>query len=364
MIIVNSRFLTQPITGVQRFAIEISKQLKELYGDKILFVSPSNIVHKELANQLDAVMIGINHGHLWEQIDLSIYLLKNNSPLLINLCSTAPVFYIKKIVTHHDITYVKYPDSFSLKFRLLYKLLIPNILRNSLKIITVSKFSKVEICNHYNIQENKIEIISNAASANFRQINPFKVSVGKPFILAVSSANYHKNFHSLIQAFLELTDNKSFDLKIIGELNKPSFSNQKMLEQLMKQKNVHFLGRLSDEQLVQAYQNATVFAFPSFYEGFGIPPIEAQACGCPVIASHTSCMPEILRDSVLYFDPENINSIKEAIEKILYNVRLREELISKGLKNASRFSWEESGEALMNVIDKINLQKKRINGKN
>jgi len=141
-IIVNARFLTQKMTGVQRFATELAVRLAEEKCLDIEFVTPKNIVHLNLARKLNAKIIGSFSGHLWEQICLPFYLRVNKKPLLINLCSTAPIIYKNQIITHHDITYIRFPQSFSSKFILLYKLIIPLILRSSKKVITVSNFSK------------------------------------------------------------------------------------------------------------------------------------------------------------------------------------------------------------------------------
>ena len=151
MLTVNSRFLTQNITGVQRFAIEISKQLKKLLNSKIQFVAPKNIIHKDLAEELDVKVIGYNTGHLWEQIDLPLYLSSIGKPLLLNLSNTAPLFYKNKIVTIHDVAFKRFPQTYSFKFRMFYNLLIPIILKNSKHILTVSEFSKNEINKIYGI---------------------------------------------------------------------------------------------------------------------------------------------------------------------------------------------------------------------
>ena len=123
MLFVNARFLTQHITGVQRYAIEISKQLKFKLRDGVVFLSPKNIVHNEIARNLGVRVIGKNSGHIWEQLDLPVYIKREGGPLLLNLANTAPVFYKNKICVVHDIAYERFPQTFDWKFRLFYKFL-------------------------------------------------------------------------------------------------------------------------------------------------------------------------------------------------------------------------------------------------
>ena len=345
MLTINSRFLTQNITGVQRFAIEISKQLKNIYGNNIEFVTPKNIIHENLAKELDAKVIGNKTGHLWEQIDLPIYLKQNNNPLLLNLANTAPLFYKKKIVTVHDLAYERFPQTFNWKFRLFYKLLIPSIIKSSKHIFTVSEFSKNEIIDFYKVNKEKISVIYNAVNPIFK---PNIENTKEKYILAVSSLNYQKNFHSLIKAF-NLLDNKEIKLYLVGNINR-NFSSVNLMNLIENNKNIVFKGRVDDDELIRLYSNAICFVYPSLYEGFGIPPLEAQACGCPVIVSNVASLPEVSGESALYCNPYSVEDIREKIEILLNNEKLREDLIKKGFENIKRFSWEKSAKKIINII--------------
>jgi glycosyltransferase involved in cell wall biosynthesis len=348
MLVINARFLTQNITGVQRFAIEISKQLEKLYKKEIIFISPKNIIHKNLAKRLDVKVIGSLKGHLWEQIDLPRYLRKINNPLLLNLANTAPLFYRNKIVTVHDIAFLRFPQTFDWKFRLFYKLLIPKIIKKSIHTITVSEFSKREIIELYKIDKKNISVVYNSTSNIFEKIGS---DYKDKYILAVSSLNYQKNFHSLIKASNLLKD-KNIKLYLVGSINK-NFANLELLKDIEDNKNISFRGRVDDDELVMLYSNALCFVYPSLYEGFGIPPLEAQACGTPTIVSNVASLPEVGNDSFLYCNPYDINDIKEKIELLIDNKELQKELVQKGYENIKRFSWEKSAEKIIKIIEDL-----------
>ncbi|RTF46876.1 glycosyltransferase family 4 protein [Serratia marcescens] len=350
MIYVNARFLTQELTGVQRFAEEICIELSKLRDD-IVFLTPKNIVRHDIARKLNAKVIGHKTGHYWEQVELTRYLKKHGNNLLVNLGSSAPIRYNNQIVTHHDITYKRYPESFSFKFRVLYALLIPRMMGRCRHLVTVSEFSKREISAMYGYPEDKISVVYNAVSEKFKKDNQ---AIKENFILAVSSPNHHKNFHGLLKAYLIAKKNneKIPPLKIIGSASS-SFAKIKFNEFLDNNSDVEFIGRVTDNELVSLYQRAKVFVFPSLYEGFGIPPIEAQSCGCPVISSNAASMPEILQQSVLYFEPEDTQMISDTLEKIISDSELRESLTIKGSVNARRFSWAASAVKVNGIVNEL-----------
>lgn len=354
MIYVNARFLTQEVTGVQRFAEMISLSLKNKINN-ITFLCPSGVLRESVAKKLNVKFIGHSQGHFWEQVELPIFLKNNGSPLLLNLGSTGPIFYKNKIVTHHDITYLKYPRSYSVAFLTFYKIVMPFILKTSRHLITVSQFSRGEIVNAYNYPKEKISVVYNATDESFHPASTSETPHGDRYLLSVSSRNFHKNHHGMIRAFKSALqaspNNKNIKIKIIGKTAR-SFSKQGYALECNSE-NIEFLGRVNDEELINLYQNATAFIFPSFYEGFGIPPLEAQSCGCPVISSNAASMPEVLAESVLYFDPHNQEDMSQKINRIIMDEDLRESLSQKGLNNARRFSWDKSAEELIKVINKL-----------
>lgn len=350
MIVVNARFLTQKLTGVQRFSIELSVRLKKVFKDEIMFVSPYGVVHKDIAKELDAEILGSHVGHLWEQLDLPKYLHSIGTPLLICFGNTAPVLYPNKISTLHDVTFLKYSNTYSWKFRLFYRILIPMVLRTSRKVLTVSGFSKEEIRSVYGLAGEKVTVIYNAVSSMFCLLK--EKLTDEIYLLAVSSLKENKNFEMVISAYQTAKLSvHNLKLYIIGDLSESSFgANVNLIKKIETDSDIKLLGRISDAELVRYYNNALAFIFPSFYEGFGIPVLEAQACGCPVVASNSSSLPEVLADSALLCEPNDQRAFADAIIRLSVDKRLSSHLIEKGLKNLERFSWNKSAHDVMEVI--------------
>ncbi|WP_242918243.1 glycosyltransferase family 4 protein [Pontibacter liquoris] len=350
-IIVNARFLTQPVTGVQRFAIEISLCLKRLYPHAV-FVAPRKLVHKEIAQQLEVVTFGHLAGHAWEQLELPLYLKKHNQPLLLNLCNTAPLFYRKQVVCIHDLAVFINPAWFSASFAAVYKFLLPRIARRSVKVLTVSNYSRQTIQSLLGIQEAKIAVIYNAVSdylcTTGKEATPSKYGA---YILAVGSLDPRKNLLNLVKAFNQC-QLPGIKLVIVGATSS-IFKDPALQQLLLGNDQIILTGYLPDQALPGLYRNALFFVYPSFFEGFGIPPLEAMQCGCATIVSNTSSLPEVCADASLYVNPTDIADIARAIGLLASDAELRNNLIHKGLERSRHFSWEKSAIKLMKVIERV-----------
>lgn len=341
-IYINARFLNQSITGVQRFAKDICLALIH-QGYNLVLLVPSNTNKQNYLPNCEVILVGKHSGLYWESVELPSYLRKIGSPLLLNLCNRAPVFYKNNIVVLHDVTFRRYPKSVSFSFGIFYNLMIPLLVKKAKKLLTVSQFSKNEILNFYPNCKKNIDIIYNAVDNKFM---PNKVINKDNYLLAVSSDYLHKNFARLIEAFI-LLDNQTVKLKIVGTKGKIANKYQNI-------QNIDFIGRVSDEELIKLYQGALAFVFPSFYEGFGIPPLEAQTCGCPVISANSASMPEVLGDSALFFNPFDIEDISKKMLTIINDQEIRNNLVEKGYKNTLRFSWKSSAIKLIQILSIIN----------
>jgi len=339
-IIVNARFLTQPVTGVQRFAIEICLRLQGLIPG-ITFVSPKNILQKEVAQKLGVVTFGRFSSHLWEQLELPGYLKKNNKPLLVNLCNTAPLFYSKSIVCIHDIAFKVNPKWFSPAFVALYKFLIPQIAQRSLKVITVSQFSRKAIAVYTGINPDKIEVVYNGLTQVFFSETTSSFNLpDENFILTVSSVDPRKNLISLVKAFKK-AQLPNYKLIIVGSESKV-FADVGLKEEIKDCPSIIFTGYLPDNDLATLYKKASIFVYPSLYEGFGIPPLEAMASGVATIVSDVAALPEICGDASLYVNSVDIAEITAKMQLLVENDNLRQDLIKKGYKQIVKFNWDES----------------------
>ncbi|MFS0562939.1 glycosyltransferase family 1 protein [Terribacillus sp. 179-K 1B1 HS] len=353
-IYINGRFLTQKTTGVQRVAIETIKQLDRILEDKgykvMLLIPKESIINLNL-NNIIIKQIGRNKGHIWEQIDLPLYVKKE---LLINFCNTAPVFKKNQIVYIHDMAIYDVPDGFSKEFVLSYKLIFNKITRKSKKIITVSNFSKDRIIHYFPHAKDKI-------SVSYLGVNHFNIDKDdhkdkkilenfdlreKNYFLAVSSANPNKNF-SIISSLLDKSLKKrDGEFVIVGSTNSSVFKNENMERKRIKQ-----LGYVSDDELHTLYRNAKLFIFPSKYEGFGLPPIEAMRFGCQVIANKSASIPEILEDKVIYFDGNDVNSLEQAIDVSNEGMPASSSELTSFVNG--KYNWERTALHLLEKIEEM-----------
>lgn len=349
---INARFLTQAHTGVQRFATQLSIELARLRPNVRFLTPKAPRIAGDLDN-CDIVQVGRTTGHLWEQCELPLYLRKVGHPLLLNFGGTAPALYRNQISTQHDIAYIRYPSSFTVWFRVLYRTLIPRVIRHSRALITVSEFSQREISSQFGLDASRYTVVPNAVDARFSSSGLLSLSGagGAPYFLAVSSLASYKNVGRLIDAFLLLSPAyPDLELRVIGS-QAPAFVGQNYYTG--ENPRVRFLGRVDDRQLIDLYRGAVAFVFPSIYEGFGIPPLEAQQCGCPVVASKIASLTDTLGRAALFVDPLDVDAIAAGMTRVLQDSELRTHLAAAGPANAARFSWTRSAEIVSSLIDRV-----------
>lgn len=346
-IYINGRFLLSPQTGVERYAYNICVSLAEL-GVEFYVICPKNgeIDHSYDVSHLNIIRYGIGNSHFWEQIILPCYFINKKRYVLVSLMGLGSIFVSHKIMTIHDLSFLFNPSWFSRAYYLYYKVMTPIAARSSKGIITVSQFSKSEILRFYKyLKPENIRVVYNAVSSNLTDISPYSDVKGDKYFLAVSSMDPRKNFARLIKAFNMLP---GYKLKIAGGVNRV-FKDASFTE---KVDSIEFLGRVNDEQLSELYRNAEAFIFPSLYEGFGLPPIEAMASGCPVLVSDIPVLHEICGDEALYFTPTSPDNIRDCLLKyISMSDAAKDNLISKGRERAAMFSWTESARNLLHAVN-------------
>jgi glycosyltransferase involved in cell wall biosynthesis len=341
-IFINGRFLTQAMTGIQRFSYEICKAL--ICKNVDLIILAPRTIRAEYDLPCRITRFGVFRNILWEQIDLPVFLMKHKNPLLLNLGNTGPVFYPNRIVTVHDLSFYIHPEWFSKSYRIYYRFVTPLVIRFSKKVITVSECSKKEIIARTGIREEKITVVRNAVSGVFRKRQSQGGRVQGRFIFSVSSLDSRKNLGRLVAAYHMAGISDEIKLVLAGRAD-PIF-NIEAPEEIL----AHSVGYIPDEELSDLYQHAILFVYPSLYEGFGLPPLEAMSLGCPVILSDIPVFREVFGDAAHYVDPLSSVSIRDGIIHVLSDESYRTELIRRGFERASRFNWDSSADNILSMI--------------
>jgi glycosyltransferase involved in cell wall biosynthesis len=278
-----------------------------------------------------------------------------------------PLLYFRPfVITIHDLILLHFPTVRSttrshiwywIKF-LVYKLVILSAIHRAKRIITVSEFTKKDILTNYGVSESKIEVTYEAVDNFFSQPSNDaenkekileKYGIIRPYILYVGNAYPHKNLDRLASAFkMVLSRNSNLHLVLVG---KEDYFYHRLKKDVAKKqiKNIIFAGFVPDEDLKTVYFDALAFIFPSLYEGFGLPPLEAMANGTAVASSDQKCMKEILGESALYFNAKNEGLIAEGIEKVINDSELRNSLIQKGKEQVKKYSWERMAKKTLEI---------------
>lgn len=357
MIIINGRFLTRRLTGVERHATEVIKALDRAVGNgrsaqrrSIALLVPSGSRHPLPLQHIAIRTVGRLRGHAWEQVELPIYAA---GALLLNLCNTAPVLKRRQIVTIHDASVYARPDAYSRAFRTWYRMLTPALGRVARRVVTDSSFSLQELSRFGAVPAAKLTIIPLGADHVLDTPPDFGIlqrhALGqRPFIFALSSHSPHKNLSTLARA-LEAQGELPYDVVIAGSGNGRVFE----IDRVTWPDAVRDVGYVSDGELRALYQHAACFVFPSLYEGFGLPPLEAMACGCPVIVAKAASLPEVCGDAALYFEPHRPDELGRRLAEVMAGDALRRDLRMRGLRRARLFGWNATAHALLALVDEV-----------
>lgn len=337
-VIINGRFLTHKITGVERYATELCLELDKLINkNEIIIALPPEVKNVPDYNNIKVVHVGKLHNRLWEHISFPLYVLRNKG-ISLNLCNVGPLLN-PGLVCIHDVKIKARPHDFSKKFLAWYNLLFSNATKRSKKIITVSEFSKKEICKYYNIDSDKISVIPNAwqhyERIDYDEETLDKYSLKKyNFYFSISSLEPNKNFKWLAKV-AEKNPDQTF--AIAGSINKNVFSNA---FEFQCPKNMMFLGYVSDSEAKTLMRDCKGFLFPTFYEGFGIPPLEAISAGSRYIyVSDSEVMHEVFKNDVNYIDPYTPN------------LPIDSHVTTNSVLN--RYSWTDSANKLYELINEV-----------
>lgn len=363
--------LYSPHFGIGRYVYELVRHLVEMDSlhTFVLFKNTRDqLVNK--SDRVEEVFVGANHYSIHEQTKFLKILTGAKLDLMHFTHFNAPLLYKgKSVVTIHDLTIHFFPGKKmnSLFYRGVYKLVMKSVCKKAERIIAVSKNTKNDIVEQLRIPEEKVSVIYEAAGEEFKQIGDQgvleeirkKYQIIKPLILYTGNWRTHKNLVRLIEAFSLLREAKGFDaeLMITGEKDgKYAPAVMRAVEKFGVIENVIFPGIVPEEDLVSLINLAQVYVFPSLYEGFGLPPLEAMKCGTVTCVSNVSSIPEVCgQENAFFFNPYDVSDMTENLHLACTDETQRNEIIKKGLERVKEFSWEKTAEETMGVYNKLFL---------
>jgi glycosyltransferase involved in cell wall biosynthesis len=353
-IAVNCRFLEREMRGIGRYASALAGALRAARPDVECVVSRRVASHLEPeATALRVRRVGPLSGPAWEQVTLPAYLVTRRRPLLLNFVNTAPLLYGPQITVVYDLAYLRHPETFSASFLRLYRTVVPRAITRSRIVVTISEFIRRELVSTFGVPEDRVSVVPCFVAPTLRALareasdGPAAAGASGDYALVVGSLNARKNLQAAITAFRRAAV-PGLRLVVAGEGG--DVFQPVDLEQ-GGSTDVVFAGAVSDVELVRLYKGARLLLFPSLYEGFGMPPIEAMTCGCPVVAARAASMPEVCGEAAYYFDPRDVDEMAAAIATVANDGEMRDALRRRGYERAGRYTLDASSARLEAVIE-------------
>ena len=363
-IIIDARFMGTA-TGIGRYISELVLNLEKIdhKNDYYILINEENKdKYNPGNNNFHKIVVSIPWYGLKEQIQIPKILNKIKPDLVHFPHFNVPIFLkFPFVVTIHDLILTRYPSQRAttlspIKYFLknvLYRIVISHAVKSSKKIITVSEFTKKDIVEFFKINGDKIfvtyEGVSRALVGDNENSDVLsKLNIKKDFLLYVGNAYPHKNLEFLISSFNKFSNLENYELVLVGQED----YFYKRLKQFVIDnnfKNIIFAGFVDDENLSILYKKCSVYVFPSLCEGFGLPALEAIKNGAVVLSSNYSCLPEILKDCAIYFDPKNQNDFVEKLNKILTDNNLKEDLKLKSQELLKNYNWEKMAKQTLEI---------------
>lgn len=358
-LILNSRFLMRPPTGVDRVAAELICALDRHglppgLGDwrALRPAGPMAEVQNRPPQILENQHVSGSRwkGNLWEQLTLARVAPED---WLLSLCNIGPVLRRRQVVMLHDAQVFRAPESYSQGFRSWYHALQPRLARRAAMVLTVSHHAKAELEHFGVVPQGKARVVPNGADHILRTaadpgvLHQQSLTPGAYF-LAIGSLASHKNIALLAQAAQNRADT-AVPLVIAGGGNANVFADAG----ISSSQDIRLVGRVTDAELRALYENATALVFPSLTEGFGLPPVEAMFCGCPVIASTGGAVPEVCGEAAFLVDPQDLGGWTAAMTRMADDTDLRTRLIQAGYKRAATFTWANAAAVLSEHLSQL-----------
>lgn len=270
---------------------------------------------------------------------------------------------IPTVLTVHDLSFVHVPESASPSLKKYLDVVVPRSIYNATHILADSEATRSDIISLYSVSSSKVSVLLSGVNQSFKPIADHKLSLTTrnkynledvPYIITVGTVQPRKNYIRLIHA-LAMLHSRGIKIHLVisggkGWLDNPIYDT---IAQTHMQEFVHFIGFADDADLPVLYSAATCLAFPSLYEGFGLPILEAMACGIPVVTSNLSSLPEVAGDAALLIDPYDVNAIADALQQLIEDQPLRDRLIQKGLSRVKEFTWQKSARQLLDIYQTL-----------
>ena len=352
---INGKFLSAAPTGVHRVAAELTTALDHLLGTTSSnrdwrILKPRDATRTLPVSRIDSRVVGFTTWQPWEQLELPLFA---RSDLLLNLCNLGPIVHAASMVMMHDAQVFSTPESYSSKFRLWYQNVQPLLGRSSLRVLTVSEFSKQQLVQFGVAKADKIVVVPNGCDhivtirSEAAVLARLKLAPAR-YVVALANVQAHKNVGLLLRAF---ADDRLRNLKLVlvGKANQRQFEDAGFTAS----DNVIFAGTVSDEELKALYEAALCLAFPSTTEGFGLPPLEAMACGCPAVVAPCGALPEVCGKAAVYAAADDPAEWAEAIMTLEDRATLRAERSAAGRMQAGRFTWARAAAKLLETVKAV-----------
>lgn len=351
-------------TGNESYVVNLLRGLAENAGADsfhVLTPDPHLVAAEiELPSQFRLVRVWPAMSALRIPLGIPAALYQQRSELLHATYVLPPRAPCPMVVTVHDLSFIPFPQALTPRARVILQWLVPISVRAAKRVIAISEFTKQDLIRFCNVSPSKIRVTHLAADpayapASLEDAAQLPQGVREPFILAVGNLEPRKNLSRLIEAYLSLVANRQFDgqLVLVGNPRSSTHQLSQHLRKLGLESRVVRTGYVAKRQLRSLYNRAAVFAFPSFYEGFGLPALEAMACGCPVVTSNAAALPEVVGEAAIKVRPDSTQELADAIGAVIGRPELARELRAKGLIRASLFSWRQTAEQTRSVYREI-----------
>lgn len=369
-ICIDGRMYGKGFTGIGRYIQELLNHLAKIdqEDDYLVLLAKENFEEFNI-NQSNFKRELADYGHYSfdEQTKFLKHLKKKQVDLVHFPHFNIPIFYRRPfVITIHDLIHTLFPGKKPTRFlhRKAYNLVFRSAVKHAKKVIAVSENTKKDLVEIVGANPEEITVIYEAVDSKYypvtdhKKLSDLKAKYGitKPFLLYIGNWRYHKNVYGLVEAFSLIKEQGKIDCQLVlpGKMGREhQGETEAAINNSPFKPDIILPGFIPEKELPLLYNAATVFAFPSFYEGFGLPPLEAMACATPVVSSNASCMPEVLGNAAEYFDPNSTEEMARKIVRVLKDENFRKGLSKKGPLRAKQYSWERMAKETLKVYREI-----------